>query len=250
MFNWILSFVVISMILFTSSCTEKDADSKPESSSDKKEEFQIMQSDIYGVVLETMNASSYTYVHVETQEGKKVWAAAPHLSINKGDSVRVPKGTPMKDYYSKTLNRKFDVVYFVEGIENRTTPSGPNSNTGTNPHIRKESADQKVDFSGIVKPQNGYTISEIFKNKEQLTGKSITLRAKIIKTNFNILGTNWYHLRDGTGEEGSNDLTITAQFTAKTGDIVKVKGILTQNKDFGHGYFYPLIIEKAENIRE
>ena len=68
-----------------------------------------------GKVLETMNAGGYTYVKVDNGK-EKIWAAAPQFEVKVGEKVTVPEGMPMKDYESKTLNRKFDVVYFVGAI--------------------------------------------------------------------------------------------------------------------------------------
>ena len=68
-----------------------------------------------GKVLETMNAGGYTYVHVDNGT-EKIWAAAPQFEAKVGEKVTVPEGMPMKDYESKTLNRKFDVVFFVGAI--------------------------------------------------------------------------------------------------------------------------------------
>ena len=42
-----------------------------------------------------------------------------------GEKVTVPEGMPMKDYESKTLNRKFDVVYFVGAIGKGDQPPAP-----------------------------------------------------------------------------------------------------------------------------
>jgi hypothetical protein len=53
-------------------------------------------------------------------------------------------------------------------------------------------------------------------------------------------------VQDGTGGKGSNDLTITTAASAKVGDTVLVKGVLTTNKDFGLGYKYDVMIEDAQ----
>jgi hypothetical protein len=60
------------------------------------------------------------------------------------------------------------------------------------------------------------------------------------------MGKNWVHVQDGTGSSGSNDLTATTADTAKVGDTVLVSGKITQNKDFGAGYRYALILEDAK----
>ena len=74
----------------------------------------------------------------------------------------------------------------------------------------------------------------------------VILRGKVVKFNPEIMGKNWLHVQDGTGEKGMNDLTITSAARAKVGDTVLVKGKLVLDRDFGFGYKYALIIEDAE----
>jgi hypothetical protein len=54
------------------------------------------------------------------------------------------------------------------------------------------------------------------------------------------------HIQDGT----QSDLTVTTDTLVAKGDLVLVEGILSVNKDFGAGYVYPAIIEKATVTKE
>ena len=58
-------------------------------------------------------------------------------------------------------------------------------------------------------------------------------------------GKNWLHVRDGSGAEGTNDLTVTTSTKVKVGDLVLVTGVLKTDRDFGGGYKYSLIVEDA-----
>jgi hypothetical protein len=60
------------------------------------------------------------------------------------------------------------------------------------------------------------------------------------------MGKNWIHLQDGTGDNGSNDLTVTTDSTVNVGDTVLVSGVLNTDKDFGYGYQYAVIVEDAK----
>jgi len=102
------------------------------------------------------------------------------------------------------------------------------------------------DFSKIVKPKGGKTVQEIYQEKDRLKGKAVTLRGKVVKYNEAILGKNWLHLRDGTGKEPANDLTVTTQTKAKVGDTVLVEGNVSLDKDLGSGYRYDVILEDAK----
>ena len=103
----------------------------------------------------------------------------------------------------------------------------------------------EVDLTGIVKAEGGKTVAEVFAEKDALAGQKVTLRGKVVKANANIMGTNW--LRDGSGTEGANDLTVnTAGFVPNVGDTVLLTGTVALNKDFGMGYSYDVIVEDAE----
>jgi hypothetical protein len=201
-----------------------------------------------GTVIETINSAGYTYVNVDTGQDK-IWAAAPETPVKKGDTVTIPPGMLMRNHHSKTLNRTFDAVYFVSAISvagAKPTEGKPASDGADMVHGRNiAAAPSDINFSGIVKPEGGKTVNEIYLQRDSLSGKEVILRAKVVKFSPQIMGKNWLHVQDGSGEKGANDLTVTTAAAAKVGDTVLVKGALSTNKDFGLGYKYDLIIEDA-----
>ena len=123
-----------------------------------------------------------------------------------------------------------------------TTPTMPPGETHPAPKAAAE-----VDLTGIAKAEGGKTVAEVFAEKDALAGKPVTFRGKVVKTNPDIMGKNWLHVRDGSGEEGTNDLTITTAGTLpNVGDTVVVTGNVTLNKDFGMGYAYDVLVEDAQ----
>jgi predicted small lipoprotein YifL len=80
----------------------------------------------------------------------------------------------------------------------------------------------EVDLAGIAKAEGGQTVAEVYAGKDALAGKPVTVRGKVVKLNTGIMGRNWLHVRDGSGTEGTNDLTVTTQSTPlpKVGDTV------------------------------
>jgi hypothetical protein len=115
------------------------------------------------------------------------------------------------------------------------------------PHPIPTEATADVDLSGIARAEGGQTVAEIFAAREQLAGETVLIRGKVVKVNAGIMGKNWLHVRDGSGEEGSNDLTVTTTgVLPEIGDTVLVTGALGLNRDFGMNYKYPVIIEDAE----
>lgn len=201
-----------------------------------------------GKVVETMNSGGYTYVQVDTGS-EKLWAAAPEFKVKVGDSVVVPEGMPMTNYESKTLNRKFDVVYFVDsvmvgGVMAQAAGKPGEAMPEGHPPVAVESAKAAgVDLAGIKKADA--TVADLFANKG-LAGKQVKVRGKVVKFSPEIMGKNWIHLQDGTGKEGSNDLTVTTKMMAKVGDTVLITGTVANDKDFGYGYKYGVIVEDAD----
>ena len=132
-----------------------------------------------------------------------------------------------------------------------TTAAAPEAPAATmpaaEPHPTPAAPTEAVDLSGIAKADGGKTIAEVFAEKDQLAGQPVVFRGKVVKTNPNIMGKNWLHVRDGSGAEGTNDLTVTTAGTVpNVGDTVVVKGTVALNKDFGMGYQYDIIVEDAE----
>jgi hypothetical protein len=201
-----------------------------------------------GTVLETMNAAGYTYVQVDTGK-EKFWAAGPRVAVKVGDDVMVPEGAPMANYHSKTLDRTFDMVYFVPSIivAGAEQPTGdiPADPLSTHKGITVvETTD--VDLSGITPAEGGQTIADLFAAKAELAGTPVKVRGKVVKFSPSIMGKNWIHIQDGTGESGTNDLTVTTSAIVNKGDTVVISGTLVIDRDFGYGYSYEVIIEDAD----
>jgi hypothetical protein len=200
-----------------------------------------------GVVLEKIDSSRYTYILVDTGTSK-VWVASTRFAVNEGDRVSVPNGIGMSNFHSPTLNRTFDMVYFASQV---TTP-GSDGQAGElpegHPPIDAHGAPlpaPDLDLSGIEQPEGGMSVAEIHARKADLAGKEVTVRGKVVKATDAIMGRNWVHLRDGTGGEGANDLTVTTQASLAVGDTVTVSGVVALDKDFGFGYRYDVILEEA-----
>jgi len=124
-----------------------------------------------------------------------------------------------------------------------TTPTMPPGETHPAP-----APAETVDLAGIAKAEGGKTVAEVFAEKDQLAGKPVTFRGKVVKTNANIMGKNWVHVRDGSGAKGDNDLTVTTTSPSlpDVGDTVLVTGTLALDQDFGMGYQYAVIVQNAE----
>jgi hypothetical protein len=115
------------------------------------------------------------------------------------------------------------------------------------PHPMPAPEGAPVDVSGVARAEGGKTVAEVFAEKDSLAGKPVTLRGKVVKSNIGIMGKNWIHVRDGSGSDGSNDLTVTTvSAQPNVGDTVVITGPVSVNKDFGMGYQYDVIVEDAQ----
>lgn len=201
-----------------------------------------------GTVIETMDASSYTYVNVDTGM-RTIWAAAPKFPVKVGDRVSVPTDSPMQNYRSDSLDRTFPLVYFAGKIRVAaagTSAALPADKATPHPSSSKAAGLPQQSFAGIAKPEGGYTVGEFFDSGRGLAGTEVAIRGRVVKFSPRIMGTNWIHIQDGSaGKDGSNDLIVTSNGGASVGDVVLVRGKVSVDKDFGFGYTYALMIEGA-----
>lgn len=89
------------------------------------------------------------------------------------------------------------------------------------------------------------SIAAINQNKASLGGKTVKAAGTVVKVNNGIMGRNFLHIQDGSGDASNNDLAFTSMQTARVGDKISISGVAVLNRDFGSGYLYPLLIEEA-----
>jgi hypothetical protein len=196
------------------------------------------QAALTGKVVETMDSAGYTYVQIENN-GKRTWVAVPETKVQKGQNISFGPGSEMKNFRSNTLNRTFDSIIFSEGVR---TQGGKEKAAGAKGGAAAASEKIKVDKAA---GPDAYTVAEIFKNSKQLQEKKVVVRGKVVKVSAAVMNKNWVHIQDGTGAAGSNDLVVTSNDLPKVGDIVTATGTLYNDKDFGGGYRYKVIIEQG-----
>lgn len=241
--------LVVASLLFLHGCqrsdseqaTEKATASPPtQATAPHAAEATPKPGQIHGKVIEVIEAAGYTYVQVDTGSDK-LWAAGPSTAFKKGDMIAFDSGMPMENFHSKSLNRDFNLLYFVDAF---ITDSGAAAKPRMpEPHSKLADQTQSEPVPDISKAKGGQNIADIYAEKETLANKPVKVRGKVVKFTASVLGKNWIHIKDSsTGA----DLTVTTQDTAKKGDIVLVQGTLGLNKDFGYGYLYDVIVEDAK----
>jgi len=195
-------------------------------------------------VAEHMNAAGYTYIKAD-DNGKQYWIAVREMPVEKGDVFYFSKAIEMKNFTSKTLNKKFDSILFVDDISKKPNVEAPSTpKIMGSPH---QTTPPVATGNLNVKPlEDGNTIASIYKNKADLKDKVIKVRGVITKYNPNIMNRNWIHIQDGSSFGNHADIAVTTSQPAAVGETIVVQGRLTIDKDFGAGYRYDAIIEKAK----
>ncbi|MGD8320955.1 MAG: GW dipeptide domain-containing protein [Gemmatimonadota bacterium] len=69
-----------------------------------------------GTVKQSIKAAGYTYIEVDA-DGESVWLAAPEMDLEDGAAISWSGGLIMKDFASKTLNRTFPEILFVDAVQ-------------------------------------------------------------------------------------------------------------------------------------
>ncbi len=202
---------------------------------------------LIGEVIETMNSGGYTYLQIQAGTNT-LWVAAPEFSVHVGDRVTMPAGSAMRNHYSKTLDRTFDVILFVAGV--RVSGEQPNPDTFGKAHTQG-GTDATATHLAVPKAEGGKTVAELYDSIDGLAGSEVTVRGRVTKFSPGIMGKNWIHLADGTSAaDGSNDLTVTTDAQVAVGNVVLVRGTVSKDRDFGYGYAYDAIIEDASVTTE
>lgn len=241
---------------------------------------------VTGTIKETMNAGQFTYILLEQADGSApAWYAMPEISVKTGDSITIQSGNIFNDFYSKALDRTFESVIFsqgpagaagnasphatsmMHGSQDAASPHGGaasgsfadavknaenNGSTLLDPNLSSPGSNNAiVPFAELkiakASGDNAYTVSEVFSKAAELNTKKIRVQGQVMKISRMIMGKNWIHIQDGTGDptNDTHDLVVTTMAEPSNGDTITIEGTLSADKDFGSGYHYDAIVEDA-----
>ncbi len=243
---------------------------------------QVTAAELSGTVLETMDASGYTYMNLDTGD-QQVWVAIPQSEVSKGDKVSVVEGMEMKDFRSNSFNRTFASIIFSPGLVGAASmsphgrPAAPAASTEDSFAAAVE-AERQASSGGAapVEPQQGssgsmgavvpftetevekaegensFTVAEIFEQAKDLDGQKVRVRGQVVKFNANIMGRNWLHLQDGSGDpmQNTHDLVVTTSEQLSGPNVITIEGVVAADKDFGAGYKYVVLIEDSTIVTQ
>lgn len=232
----IVGFIFILTFAFLIACGEKE---QPQVQNQTQMMTDAPAEGVHNVLVEEkLDASNYSYLKV-AEKGNSFWIAVNKMEINPGEYVIFSKFMEMKNFKSESLSRTFESILFVDDA----TKSGSEEQLKS-PH---QNIVSNKDGSVNVEPvKDGYTVADIYENKSSIEFKTVKVRGKVVKVNENIMGTNWIHIQDGTGKEGTHDLLVTSNESVKVGSIIVAEGKVIRDKDFGSGYFYSVLLENSK----
>lgn len=194
---------------------------------------------VSGEVLEVKDVDSYTYLRLKTKEGE-TWAAVTTTAVKKGATVTIENAMVMNNFESKTLKKTFPTIVFGSLGGAATGPSALGSKMAM-VNVADAAPVKVAKATGA----NAYTVADVVSKSVQLKDKAVKVNGQVVKYNAGIMGKNWVHLRDGSGTAANNDILVTTAAPAKVGDLVTVSGVVRNDKDFGAGYSYKVLIEEA-----
>jgi hypothetical protein len=224
---------VILMLLISLSCEQTSSLEQI-----KKDKSSVFENDQQGIitekqevqVLEHIAGKRYSYVKVKSGS-TTYWLATMLGNFEKGQKYFYTEGIEKTQYLSTELNRTFDRIILVTQLF-----------SSSNQQIQLIQNHEPVQLKSGSIP-----IKSLVAKSTELNGKEVQLTARIVKVNAAILDRNWYHIQDGT--LNGYDLVFTSTEEFPVGHVVTIRGILANNKDFGAGYKYEMIVENARSIR-
>ncbi len=213
----------------------------------KKETKSISKTILHTVKInKVLKTTRYLYMNV-TENDAQFWIATRIMDVTVGETYYYKGGLLKTNYESKDFDKVFDKIYLISGslvaANHSTNPNGLSNNfkpkkqyTEANKPVN--SLGKKIEIAGSMK------ISDLIKNAKKLAGKKVQISGICVKSNPNIMKTNWLHIKDGSKDD--YDLVVTSNTFIPEGDaIITIEATVTLNKDFGAGYTYALILENG-----
>lgn len=203
------------------------------------------QGALRGRVAERIEAPPYCYLRLVSGKAE-AWVAVPQAPLAVGQEAVVVNSQPMANFESRSLRRTFPLVHFgtlqatadpkeARGLQHALAAQGPSDVVV--PKIAKATGPE------------ARTVAEVHTERGALKDRPVAIQGQVVKVNLDIMGRNWMHLRDGSGQGPTGDLTFTTREKAEVGEVVVVRGTVRLDRDYGAGYRYPVIVEDAKLAR-
>ena len=200
-----------------------------------------------GTLVERIAVPPYVYLRLKTATGE-LWVAVLEAPLTVGAQVTVYNALLMEQFESKTLKRTFDRIYFGS-LDAPGTQSTEMAVTGAEPTTAGAPVPPDAQVTPVAKSTgaDARTIAELWTQKDRLANTVVSVRGTVVKYNAAVMGKNWIHLQDGSGDAatGTHDITVTTLNAVAVGTTVTITGTLRLNRDVGAGYAYAVLVEDA-----
>lgn len=235
------------LALFTLACSKGEDEGRIPSGAASATPTVATDGTLTGTLLEQIDAEPYSYLRLKTASGD-VWAAVIQAPLTLGTPVTVSNVMLMEQFESKSLKRTFDRIYFGA----LGAPDAASAGDSAAPVSVGAPSTPAAQISPVEKARgaDARTIEELWAQKDALSGKTVTIRGVVVKYNPGVMGKNWIHLQDGSGNamQRTHDITVTTLEAAALDATITITGTVRLNRDFGAGYVYPLIVEDAKVV--
>lgn len=207
-----------------------------------------------GTLVERLTVSPYVYLRLQTATGE-LWVAVLEAPLTVGASVTVYNALLMEQFESKTLKRTFDRIYFgsldAPGMQ-PTEMAGTGAATDAEPTTAGAPPAPDAQVAPVAKATgaDARTIAELWTQKDRLANTVVSVRGTVVKYNAAVMGKNWMHLQDGSGDAatGTHDITVTTLDAVTVGATVTITGTVRLNRDVGAGYTFAVLVEDAKVV--
>jgi len=185
------------------------------------------------------------YVYVRMKEGEEeYWIATVKQDVETGKTYFFRDGLLKTNFESKEYNRTFDRIFLVSNIVPADHGS-ENPAAATIPGQQEKTSNADVRMP--IRVEGSIPMSELLSNPSKYAGREIQVSGLCTKINPNIMGRNWIHLTDGTAKD--QDLVLTSDMLIPEGAVITMRGTVAVDLDFGAGYRYDILVEKATMVK-
>ncbi|MDD3789785.1 MAG: hypothetical protein PHO94_13990, partial [Petrimonas sp.] len=116
----------------------------------------------------------------------------------------------MKRISSLTIS--LSACFILMGCNDKIEEANAVANTAAAPAVMTQSVEKSPQDSGIAHTnvEGSLKVADLYEQKNQLAGKTVTVEGNVVKVSEAIMGKNWIHIQDGSGSEGTNDIIFTS----------------------------------------
>lgn len=184
------------------------------------------------------------YMYLKVREGDQTyWVATAPGDIVEGNTYIYNEALRRTDFRSEALQEVFDTLYLVTRLV-------PESEAGDmKPSSLKEPREmEEAEVDTGQESATEVTLSELLDNPEAYRDSWVRFTAACTKVNEGIMNRNWVHLT--TDQANGRSVVATTKADAAPGETLIVTAVVRQDRDFGSGYRYDILLEEAEFQRQ